>query len=224
MDTPYVSVQLQTARSTQDEARERFAGKPVLVTADRQTAGRGRSGNRWEQASRAVFASLALAPGWPPAALPRLTLAAGLAARDAAGGEVLLSWPNDLVRGEHKVGGLLAEASGVVVVVGLGLNLWWPDPMEWAAALYDADPGPAASAEAAARFAGSLLARAEMGPEAWGREEYLAVCATVGREITWEPGGRGRAVGVAGDGGLEVETGAGPVVLHAGAVRRVRPS
>jgi len=224
MDTPYVSVHLGSVGSTQDEARGRFAGGPVLVTADQQTEGRGRSGNRWQQAPRAVTASLAFVPDWPAVGLPRLTLVAGLAAVDAVGGAVRLAWPNDLVVGEEKVGGLLAEAAGGVVVVGLGLNLWWPEPMDGATALCDEDPGSAASAAVAASWAETLLARSGAGLDAWGRAEYLAACATLGREITWEPDGAGRAVGVSGDGGLEVETGDGMVVLRAGAVRRVRPS
>jgi len=224
MDTPYVAVHLGSAGSTQDEARGRFAGDPVLVTTDRQTTGRGRSGNRWEQAPRAVAASLAFASDWPAAALPRLTLVAGLAAVDAVGSPVRLTWPNDLVIGEEKVGGLLAEAAGAVVVIGLGLNLWWPEPMDGAIALCAADPGPAAVGVVATAWAEALLARSGAGPDAWGRTEYVAACATLGREITWEPDGAGRAVGVAGDGGLEVETGDGKVVLRAGMVRRVRPS
>jgi len=68
-----------------------------------------------------------------------------------------------------------------------------------------------------------LLARVAAGPERWGHGEYAACCATLGREVTWEPAGRGRAVAVAVDGGLEVATPGGRRVLYAGEVHTVRP-
>ena len=223
-DTPYALCCIEETASTQDEAFARYAGSPLLVVAARQTAGRGRLGRAWEQADRALAATLALRPAWPEAAWPRLTLVAGLAARSALGPGVLLEWPNDLVRGDRKVGGLLTEAREGVVAVGLGANLWWPrPPLDEAAALYEEDPGDAAPGRLAAAWARDLLRRAAAGPEEWGGEEYAAACVTVGREVTWEPQGRGRAVGIAPDGGLEVETAAGRRVLYAGEVHSVRP-
>ena len=140
------------------------------------------------------------------------------------GEAVALEWPNDLVAGGCKVGGLLTEAAGGVVAAGLGVNLWWPEPaVAGAGALWSEDPGPEAAPRLAAAWAASLLARVAAGPEGWGREEYAARCATLGREVTWEPSGRGRAVEVAPDGGLVVETASGRRVLHAGEVHTVRP-
>ena len=106
----------------------RYAGRPLLVVAARQTAGRGRRGRAWEEAARALAATLAFRPAWPEEAWPRLTLAAGLAACRALGEAVRLEWPNDLVAGGVKVGGLLTEAAEGVVAVGLGVNLYWPEP------------------------------------------------------------------------------------------------
>jgi BirA family biotin operon repressor/biotin-[acetyl-CoA-carboxylase] ligase len=169
-----------------------------------------------------VAASLAFRPSWPPEAVARLALVAGLAAVDVAGEQAALKWPNDLVVGDRKVGGLLAEAAGGVVVIGLGLNLYWPDPMVGAGALHAVDPGPEAAVSLAEAWSAALLGRAECDPEHWGRDEYAARCVTIGTEITWEPDGRGRAVGVSAEGGLEVDVGAGRVVLHGGEVRRVR--
>lgn len=215
---------METAASTQDEARLTYAGTPILVIAARQTAGRGRRGRAWETAPRALAASLAFAPAWPESAWPRLTLAAGLAACGALGGGVLLEWPNDLVRGGAKVGGLLTEASGAVVTVGLGANLYWPRPtVGGAGALYEQDPGPEAARDLATVWAADLLARVAAGPGEWGVREYSAACTTLGRQVTWEPAGRGRAVAVREDGGLVVETPAGRRVLYAGEVHTVRP-
>jgi BirA family biotin operon repressor/biotin-[acetyl-CoA-carboxylase] ligase len=196
----------------------------VLVTASRQHTGRGRSGGPWWQAPRAVAASLAFRPGWDDGALPVLALVAGLAARDALAGAVDLAWPNDLVTPAGKAGGILLEASDGVVVAGLGVNLWWPDPPPETAAIHPDDPGAGPVRSVAEAWAASLLQRAAAGSESWGRDEYRAACVTLGREITWEPGGRGRAGDVGEDGALLVSTAAGAVQLHSGRVNTIRPT
>lgn len=224
MVTPIVTIHLEVAESTQDEARARFSGTPILVTAASQTAGRGRSGASWENASRALAASVAFAPGWPDTAIARITLVAGLAALEVVGGGFGLKWPNDLTGDGGKAGGILTERFGDVVVVGLGVNLWWPDAPEGRMAVHDSDPGPAAGPDLGTRWATSLLGRVARGPAAWGRDEYRRVCLTIGHEITWEPGGRGVAVDVATDGGLVVATATGREVLSSGAVTAVRPT
>ena len=205
--------------STQDEARRHFGYGPVLVVTHHQRRGRGRSGAPWVAAPRAIAASLAWDPGWPTDALPRLALLAGLAATDLV--EAGLEWPNDLVVDDGKVGGILAEASGGGVVVGLGLNLWWPDPPERFAALHTTDPGRDAVESTAEAWADRLLVRSGAGPGEWGLDDYLARCRTIGRSITWSPDGRGTALSVADDGALVVDTDAGVVHLRSGAVRDV---
>ncbi len=226
MATPYVTIARPDVASTQDLAYEAFGdgSRPVLVVAARQTAGRGRSGDPWWQAPRAMYSSLALgfADAGPPATLP---LTMGLAVRDALRHELDvgagLAWPNDLMTGNGKVGGILVEAHGEVAVCGCGVNLWWPEAPDGAAAVLPADPGAATAARLAAAWADRLLER--IGGPGWGRDEYRDACVTVGRDVTWEPGGEGRAVDVAADGGLVVETGSGLVTLRSGAVRAVRP-
>jgi BirA family biotin operon repressor/biotin-[acetyl-CoA-carboxylase] ligase len=217
-----VSIELGIVASTQDEARRRFRDAPLLATADRQTRGRGRLGRGWENAARAVAASLAFVPSWPQAAWPALPLVAGLAAREAAGDDVRLKWPNDLVVGDRKVGGILSEAGDGLVVIGLGINLWWPDPVSGAAALLPVDPGPEAPQWIAEQWAEGLLVRVGSPAGSWGREDYQAVCDTIGRDLAWEPAGRGRAVGIDAEGGLIVETAEGTETLRAGEVREVR--
>ncbi|MGD2050859.1 MAG: biotin--[acetyl-CoA-carboxylase] ligase [Acidimicrobiia bacterium] len=229
MATPYATISRPEAASTQDLARDAFAdgAGPVLVVAARQTAGRGRSGNPWWEAPRAMYASLAVefAPDGPPPTLPVMM---GLAVRDALraewGVEVALAWPNDLVTGEGKVGGILVEAHGDLAVCGCGVNLWWPEPPAGAAAVLATDPGSAAAGTLAAAWASRLLDRVAAARDgAWGWAEYRAACVTLGQEITWKPAGEGRAVDVASDGGLVVETASGTVTLRSGAVRMVRP-
>lgn len=223
MATPYDLVALGTVGTTQHEARSRFRGRPVLVTAQRQTSGRGRTGASWAHAPRAIAASLAFAPEGPAERVAVIPLVAGLAARDALGPGVRLEWPNDLVAGGRKVGGILVEADGPVVTVGLGVNLFWPDPIEGAGALLGSDPGTDAPDWIAEQWAAGLLDRLAAAKADWGRDEYAAACSTIGAEITWEPGGRGVARGVDAAGGLEVESDGGVDVLRSGAVRRVRP-
>ena len=111
-------------------------GHPRLVFAEWQLAGRGRRGRSWH----APFGSgLTFSIGWTfaemPADLSALSLAMGVQVacglRRLGVQQVQLKWPNDLVIGQGKLGGLLthtrSEAGGpAYVVVGLGLNLDLP--------------------------------------------------------------------------------------------------
>jgi BirA family biotin operon repressor/biotin-[acetyl-CoA-carboxylase] ligase len=221
MATPLDVIHLEETASTMNEARARVGDAPLLVTAARQTSGRGRTGRTWVPADRAVATSLAVTLPWPAESLAVVPLVAGLAA--AVTFEVQLKWPNDLVRGGSKVGGILVESDGDLVVIGMGVNLYWPSPMEGAAALFSEDPGDDASRSFAVRWALDAVARLDRGPDDWGREEYERSCTTLGAEITWEPNGSGRATGVDDRGGLMVKTPEGMVVLDSGEVSHVRP-
>jgi len=109
---------LAVVTSTQDLTR----GLPIgsVVVADHQTAGRGRLEHRWEAPpGTALLVSFALAPN------PLLSLAAGVAAAEACGQGVRLKWPNDLLLGDHKVGGILVEATPTKAICGIGINLTW---------------------------------------------------------------------------------------------------
>ena len=101
--------------------------------ADEQLAGRGRGDHAWHSAAgQGLYVSVLLRPLIPAARLQLLPLAAGLAAADAiaatTGLEVDLRWPNDLLIGSRKLGGILVEAkteSGAIAyaVVGIGINV-----------------------------------------------------------------------------------------------------
>lgn len=213
--------------STQEVARAAFLerGRPVLVTAQRQVAGRGRTGAGWIHAPRAVAASLAFDVSWPSGQLGPLALVAGLAARTALAAQavtVSLKWPNDLLdRADLKVGGILTEVADGIVVVGLGVNIFFPDAPHGIAAICSEDPGESLAAEVANSWADELLTAAEAGP-GWDRQAYLAASSIIGRAITWSDGGSGKAVDVAPNGALVVVAEGRRIELRSGEVRLVR--
>jgi BirA family biotin operon repressor/biotin-[acetyl-CoA-carboxylase] ligase len=223
MATPLTIERVGRVGSTQDEARIRYRGGPLLISATGQDAGRGRSGAEWIEADRAMAASLAFEPAWPAQATPKISLVAGLAVTDFLPESVRLKWPNDLVSGDLKMGGILTEASEGLVVVGLGLNIFWALPPTGMGAVHASDPGEEHSHRVAERWAEAFLQRIEAGPTAWGRADYLARCTTIGRSIEWEPAGSGVAIGIGSDGELLIDSEDGEVALYAGEVREVRP-
>jgi biotin-(acetyl-CoA carboxylase) ligase len=122
--------------------------------------------------------------------------------------------------GKAKVGGILVEQTDGVVVAGMGLNLWWPDPPEGIGAIYDDDPGPERHAEIGALWAAELLGLLRV--DGWPIDEYRQACVTLGRDISWDPDGSGRALDVSKSGALVVEDDSGLHEIHSGAVRHVR--
>jgi BirA family biotin operon repressor/biotin-[acetyl-CoA-carboxylase] ligase len=109
------------------------------LAAEWQTAGRGRRGRGW---TAVLGGSLTFSLGWRflqgAGHLSALPLAVGLAlARALEGADysgVGLKWPNDLIHGEAKVGGILVELSGdalgpSLAIVGVGLNIRLPASM-----------------------------------------------------------------------------------------------
>jgi BirA family biotin operon repressor/biotin-[acetyl-CoA-carboxylase] ligase len=103
---------------------------PTLLAAEEQTAGRGRRGRRWHSApgAGATF-SLAARVRRPLREMAALSLVAGVAASRALrglGAEASLKWPNDLVVGGAKLGGILVETrsdgDACHAVIGIGIN------------------------------------------------------------------------------------------------------
>lgn len=223
MATPYVTIIVDEVSSTQDlaEAKLQQSHDPVLIVANRQTAGRGRSGSKWWQAPRGVSASLAFAKDVLPVT-DTFSLAVGLAVRAAvatvAGVDLSLKWPNDLEFSDRKVGGILVERDNERTVVGCGLNLWWPEPPVGVGAIFDYDPGPDVGAWISEGWAEELLA----SQGRWDRDEYKQVCSTLGQALTWDPDGLGQAVDIDLEGGLVVSTATGTATLRSGEVRTLR--
>jgi BirA family biotin operon repressor/biotin-[acetyl-CoA-carboxylase] ligase len=107
-----------------------------VYVADAQTAGRGRGAHQWASpAGSGLYVSVLLRPALAPGDALWLSLAAGVAAMDAVeavcGWSPDLRWPNDLMAGKRKLGGILtemqAEATRVrFVVIGIGINVHQP--------------------------------------------------------------------------------------------------
>jgi BirA family biotin operon repressor/biotin-[acetyl-CoA-carboxylase] ligase len=104
---------------------------PLWVTADRQTAGRGRRGRAWMSPPGNLYASLLLTGPAAAEHWPQLSFVAALAIHDAvvevaADLKPLLAikWPNDLLLAGAKFAGILVEGEGDVnaVAVGIGVN------------------------------------------------------------------------------------------------------
>ena len=148
--------------STNTEALNhlRDGGGPLLISASRQSAGRGRLGRAWQSDNASLTFSLALRLS-TELDLSGLSLAVGCTVADVLdpGGErIRLKWPNDLFLDGAKLGGILIEAVPLPVqrrgvVIGIGLNLQ-PLPPEadrsafasGHAALQTLDPAATASA------------------------------------------------------------------------------
>ena len=108
------------------------AEEGLSIVADEQTAGRGRLQRAWSSPKGAgLYFSILLRPKIPQRHWPLITFLAALAAGDAlaegVGVETDIKWPNDLLSGERKICGILAEAidtpNGRAVVLGIGINL-----------------------------------------------------------------------------------------------------
>lgn len=218
------------------EARAGAAEGLVLV-AEAQTAGRGRLGRSWSTPPRAALAcSVLLRPAAvPPSArgwLPLLTgLAVAAALRAEAGVTATLKWPNDVLVGDRKIAGILAEAHGDAIVAGVGLNVTLtaaelPVPTATSLLLEDA------ACLDRDRLLAAVLTELASRYTAWAagpgalREEYLRWCVTVGREVRVElPGGApltGTATDVDTSGRLAVRTASGTTLVGAGDVVHVR--
>ena len=231
--------------STNSELLRRLKGgagaalppEPLLLVAERQSAGRGRLGRRWQGARGA---SLMFSLGLPllPADWSGLSLAVGVSVAESLDParegphRIGLKWPNDLWltpaggQAERKLAGILVETASWeglrYVVIGVGVNI---EPLALAPAAETA-PAMAAIAPGCLQELGSgidapqallrivpALVRAAQDFEQFGFAPFEARFAArdvlAGRPVVLSDGSEGTAQGVAGNGALRVLTPAG---------------
>lgn len=230
-DVRYVATVGSTNGAVADLARQGVAEGAVVV-ADHQTGGRGRRGRTWDApAGSSLLVSVLLRPPAADAHLAGMAtaLAAVQACAEVAGVAVALKWPNDLVVGDRKLGGILGEVvtagDRAAVVVGLGLNVDWDAPLPPGAIDLRGLSGRAVDRE---QLLVALLQALEdrcRRPADHVVSEYRSGCATLGRLVRVELGAEtltGTAVGVDDGGRLVVDTATGERLVAAGDVVHLR--
>jgi len=239
-----VDVVPETGSTNADLSARADEPEGLVLVAESQVSGRGRMDRRWNAPPRSGLAvSVTLAPNDVPVAcwgwLPLLTgVAAATAVSRVSGVDVRLKWPNDLLVGERKLAGILAERAGAGVVVGIGLNVSLRQeelPVPTATSL------TLAGAETTDRdpILRALLRELEEWYTRWRLaagdarasgllDAYTRSCATIGRRVRVElPASRvleGPATGVDDEGRLVVTGPDGPTHVGAGDVVHVRPA
>ena len=257
MATPFVrtTVHRDVLTSTSDLARELVldgeVALPLLVRADRQTAGRGRGSNAWYSDRGSLTFTLALDPaahGLRAEHEPRLALASAVALIEAIGpilptasaATLGIRWPNDVEASGRKLAGILPErietSRGPRFLLGIGLNVRTrldeapPEVRRLATsveALGGFGPG---SADLVDALLVAILERLPIALQALARDDphlpdtWAGLDALLGRPIAIDLGPRiveGMAAGIEPTGGLRFETPDGPLVLFGGRVLRV---
>jgi BirA family biotin operon repressor/biotin-[acetyl-CoA-carboxylase] ligase len=202
----------------------------TLVAAGHQTAGRGRQGRAWvDRPGSALMFSLVLRPAWEAERGGLVSLAAGsamaAAASELAAQLIRCKWPNDLMMGERKVGGILGEAEVTAgrighLVLGIGVNLDEPEDVAGAGGIGHVD-----EEELLTAFLQRFRSTIESAPpeEILGR--WRAVSATLGRRVEASTVGGDTESGVATDldetGALLLDTGGGVVRVAFGEIKHL---
>ncbi|MEM6782953.1 MAG: biotin--[acetyl-CoA-carboxylase] ligase [Bacteroidota bacterium] len=231
--------------STMDEAAAWAAeGAPhgALVTAEAQTAGRGRHGRAWHGTPGAnLHLTLVLRPTLPRRRWGLLAIAAGLGVLEGVAAHLpevanrlALKWPNDVLLDGRKLAGVLVEARSDAALLGIGVNVnedAFPDALAARATSLRRAVALGTARDEIDRTAllATLLLALETRLDALDTDAD-AVLTAAARRLTGRgdavtvraPDGTalhsGRVLGLAPDGGLRLDTGTGDVVVHAGEV------
>lgn len=210
--------------------------EPLLLVAERQTAGRGRAGRSWfAEAGATLTFSLAWRFDLPLHRITGLPIAVGATIAEVLserGVTVGLKWPNDILKEGRKLGGILIEsakdqrAAGCWVVIGIGLNLKQPKNTAQIGQAVAALDMPELDAndllgELAYRLAAAFLQFEQQGVIAfipsWNQRH-----AHAGQQVRIMDGERvlheGLATGLADNGALLLQTASGVVSVMSGDV------
>jgi BirA family transcriptional regulator, biotin operon repressor / biotin---[acetyl-CoA-carboxylase] ligase len=236
-----IDVVEETGSTNADLLARAAAGEDVdgaVLMAESQTAGRGRNGRMWSTPPRS---QVALSAGVGVGAVPSeawgwLPLLTGVAVVDAVaevtGVTAGLKWPNDVLVGDGKLAGILAEvaAPDPVVVVGLGLNVTEaPDPAATSLSLLGATADRTVLAEAVLRHLAARVDawRAAAGADATLAADYRSRSVTIGTRVRASLPGDRAVEGVATDiddqGRLSIDTGDEVLTVSAGDITHLRP-
>jgi BirA family biotin operon repressor/biotin-[acetyl-CoA-carboxylase] ligase len=238
IDAPGVEVRIvERCASTNALLLSSIASGTRLVAAEEQTAGRGQRGRRWRSVpGRDVTFSLARNVHRPARELSALSLVAGVATAGALrqlGVAAALKWPNDLMVGEAKLGGILVETRTGYAVIGVGINCT-ADPararrLRRPVASLDQFIGEVSRNAVIAAVARSLLAaleRFETEGFAAARAQWEAMDVHAGKRLRVRlANGRsltGLGSGLAADGALRLITRHGEQTVHSGRIVSAR--
>jgi BirA family biotin operon repressor/biotin-[acetyl-CoA-carboxylase] ligase len=247
---PWHALYFEQTGSTNDIAREHArqgANEGLLVIAEEQTAGRGRLNRSWwAPPGTCLLMSLLLRPPIAASQSGWLTMCLGLSAvegiEDATGVRAGLKWPNDLVLGGRKLGGMLAEAEldgerVAYAVLGLGLNVNVAfDPVSSPPELVDTATSLLSelgrAVDRAALLAAILVRFEDRYARLLTREsphlDWAAQLVTLGQQVAVSSTDNvlhGVATGVTSEGALVVRDAAGQEhVIWSGDVTSVRPA
>jgi BirA family biotin operon repressor/biotin-[acetyl-CoA-carboxylase] ligase len=222
------------------EAARAEAPEGSVFFADEQLAGRGRGAHAWHSAAgQGLYASILLRPSIPAARLPLLALAAGLAAASAihriAALSVDIRWPNDLLIGQRKAGGILVEGKTesdevAFAVVGIGINVHqraFPAGVSTPATSLDQASGQIVSRQSLLIALLEALAEEALALESQARA--LDIPQRLEQASSWISGRRvqvhgpqtctGITAGLDENGFLRVQTTTGLVTVHTGGLR-----
>ena len=206
--------------------------KPVLLVAERQTAGRGRLGRQWHsgapngnsaikaETSGGTFSALTFSLGLPlaPQNWSGLSRAVGVSVAQSLHPGLRLKWPNDIWLQDRKLGGILIETGSFgdvrYVVIGIGINIAPRDatglstPPAWLGEVQ-----PAMDAGQALQRIAAPLVRAVQMFEAQGfapfQARFNALDVLAGRAVVCSDGTTGEARGADATGALLVQTASG---------------
>ena len=207
---------------------------PVLLVAERQTAGRGRLGRDWKSDVQGLGGTLTFSLGVPlaPADWSGLSLAVGLAVVHSLHPDLRLKWPNDVWLAQRKLAGILIETASVgdtrYAVIGVGINIAPRDATDLRtppAALQELWP-EATPPAALARVAPPLVrAVQQFVIEGFAplRQAFPARDLLSGQAVVCSHGVTGTARGVDASGALLVHTDQGLIKINSAEVS-VRPA
>jgi len=226
--------EVDSTNATAADVARREGTAPVVVVADHQRAGRGRLDRRWEAPpGSSLLLSVILPPAPPDRPAHFATMAMALAASDGcdevAGVRPAVKWPNDLLVGGAKLGGILGQSLESALILGIGINVNWVRvaPPAGGVAL-DAVTGRTVDRRALAAALLRCLDHHLSAPLGELLDEYRGRCATLGQRVRAQVGPasiEGTAVAISSHGHLVVDGGdGGRRVIAAGDVIHVRPA